>query len=77
MTITFREVKSTERDLPSGSPQGGFLGGIICLIKFNGALLHPAIPRNTLIQKTENLQKTPSIAVKFVDDGTVAALLHP
>ena len=36
------------------------------MIKFNGAFLRPSIPRNI------SLQTAPSIAVKFVDDGSVA-----
>ena len=67
MTLTYRGAQSSERVLPGGSPQGAFLGGLIFMIKFNGAFLRPPIPRNTLIKKA------PSIAVKFVDDGTVAA----
>ena len=66
MSLTFKDAQSTRKELPAGSPQGAFLGGLIFMIKFNGAFLRPSIPRNIF------LQTAPSIAVKFVDDGSVA-----
>ena len=54
--------------LPGGGPQGAYLGGLIFIIKYNGAFLRPPIPRH--IQGP--VLKSKSEKVKFVDDGTVA-----
>ena len=51
----------------SGGPQGAYLGGLIFIIKYNGAFLRPPVPR--LIQGP--VLKSKSEKVKFVDDGTV------
>ena len=53
--------------LNGGTPQGTLLGGIIFIIKFNGALLRPSIPRNSILHNSK------SEAVKYIDDGTVAS----
>ena len=66
MTLTFHGAKSSSQALPAGTPQGAFLGGLIFIIKFNGALLRPAIPRNSILMHSR------SEAVKFIDDGSVA-----
>ena len=67
MILTYRGVQSSRKDLPAGSPQGAYLGGLIFIIKFNGAFLRPTIPRNHLLQNSS------SVKVKFVDDGSAAA----
>ena len=54
--------------LPGGGPQGAYLGGLIFIIKYNGAFLRPPIPR----QIQGPVVKAKSEKVKFVDDGTVA-----
>ena len=68
MYITFSGAQSSRKMLPGGGPQGTYLGGIIFIIKYNGAFLRPPIPRgvpgHVLREKSEK--------VKFVDDGTVA-----
>ena len=65
MILTYNSSKKT---LPGGGPQRAYLGGIIFIIKYNGAFLRPPVPRPirgpVLKSKTEK--------VKFVDDGTVA-----
>ena len=44
------------------------MGGLIFIVKYNGALLRPPIPRNI----GGPASKSKSEKVKFVDDGTVA-----
>ena len=70
MTIRFRGAQSSLHNLPAGSPQGAFLGGLIFMIKFNGAMLRPSIPRPLPLQNVQ------SLSVKFVDDGTFAAAVN-
>ena len=55
--------------LPGGGPQGAFLGGLIFIIKYNGAFLRPPVPRNLL--PVSNSEK-----VKFVDDGSIAVSIN-
>ena len=69
MHLTFNEARSSRRMLPGGGPQGAYLGGIIFIIKYNGALLRPPVPRSL---STGPINKSKSKSVKFVDDGTVA-----
>ena len=54
--------------MPGGGPQGAYLGGLIFIIKYNGAFLRPPIPRHIQVP----VLKSKSEKVKFVDDGTVA-----
>ena len=70
MILTYRGEHSRQKDLPAGSPQGAYLGGLIFMIKFNGAFLRPVIPRNTLLQNSS------SVKVKFVDDGSAAVSIN-
>ena len=66
MTLSYREAESSIRALPAGTPQGAHLGGLIFIIKFNGAFLRPPIPR-PISYGTSEAEK-----VKYIDDGTVA-----
>ena len=68
MHITYNGAQSTVKLLPGGGPQGAYLGGIIFIIKYNGAFLRPPIPR--LIQGPVNQARAEK--VKFIDDGTIA-----
>jgi hypothetical protein len=68
MYITYNGEQSSQKMLPGGGPQGAYLGGVIFIIKYNGAFLRPPIPRG--IQGP--VMKSKSEKVKFVDDGTVA-----
>ena len=54
--------------LPGGGPQGAYLGGLIFIIKYNGAFLRPPVPR----PMEGPVAKSRAEKVKFVDDGTVA-----
>ena len=58
--------------LPGGGPQGAYLGGLIFIVKYNGAFLRPPIPRNI----GGPAANSKSEKVKFVDDGTVAVSLN-
>ena len=67
MILSYKGSLSSQKELLAGSPQGAFLGGLIFMIKFNGAFLRPSIPRDSILKDAS------SIAVKFVDDGSAAA----
>ena len=68
MYVTYNGAKSSMKMLPGGGPQGAYLGGIIFIIKYNGAFLRPPITRHIQGPVT----KWKAVKVKFVDDGTVA-----
>ena len=68
MYLTYNGEQSTQKKLPGGGPQGAYLGGLIFIIKYNGAMLRPPVPR----QISGPVLKSRSETVKFVDDGTVA-----
>ena len=68
MILSYNGEKSTRKLLPGGGPQGAILGGLIFIVKYNGAFLRPPIPR--IIGGPAS--KSKSEKVKFVDDGTVA-----
>ena len=56
MHMRYRGATSSCRYLPGSSPQGAFLGILLFIIIFNGALLRPAIPRPH------------SLNLKYIDD---------
>ena len=68
MFLTFNGSQSSQKELPGGGPQGAYLGGLIFIIKYNGAFLRPPVPRPIL----GPLANSKSEKVKFVDDGSVA-----
>ena len=68
MFLSFNNSQSSQKSLPGGGPQGAYLGGLIFIIKYNGAFLRPLVPRP--IQGPVATQK--SEKVKFVDDSSVA-----
>ena len=65
-------AQSAKKLLPGGCTQGAYLGGIIFMIKFNGAFLRPPIPRNIVTPATESKAKK----VKYVDDGSIAVSIN-
>ena len=65
MTMTYGKATSAPRWLPGSTPQGALLGGLIFIVKYNGACLRPAIPRPTL-------SPSQPLSVKFVDDHSCA-----
>ena len=68
MHLTYNDSTSDLKMLPGGGPQGAYLGGLIFIIKYNGAFLRPPVPRHL----SEPVTKSKSVKVKFIDDGTVA-----
>ena len=69
MTMTYGKSTSTPRMLPGSTPQGALLGGLIFIVKYNGACLRPHIPRITLSLRS-------SISVKYVDDHSCAVKIN-
>ena len=72
MILTYNGEKSSQKMLPGGGPQGAYLGGLIFIIKYNGALLRPSVPRHI----EGPVSKSESVKAKFVDDGTVAVSVN-
>ena len=72
MVMSYNGVAATSKDLPGGGPQGAYLGGIIFIVKYNGAFLRPPIP--PLIRGP--VLKSKSVKVKYIDDGTVATSVN-
>jgi hypothetical protein len=68
MLLKYQNKVSSPRDLPGGFGQGVWLGGILFIIKFNGACLRPPIPR--LISGNRSMQ------VKYIDDASQAASIN-
>ena len=48
------------------------MGGLIFIIKFNGAFMRPPIPRDI----SGPISKSKSEKVKYVDDGTIAVSIN-
>ena len=69
MTMTYGKSTSTHRWLPGSTPQGALLGGLIFIVKYNGACLRPRIPRILL-------SLSQFISVKFVDDHSSAVRIN-
>ena len=72
MYLSYNGAQSSMKMLPGGGPQGAYLGGLIFIIKYNGAFLRPPIPRGM----KGPVHKSKSEKVKFVDDGTVAVTVN-
>ena len=72
MVLTYNGEQSSAKELPGGGPQGAFLGGLIFIIKYNGAFLRPPIPPLISGPVTESKAEK----VKYVDDGTVAVSIN-
>ena len=56
MYMRYKGSTSSRRLLPGSTPQGALLGILLFIIKFNGALLRPVIPRPS------------SLSLKYIDD---------
>ena len=72
MILEYDGHQSRRKILPGGGPQGAYLGGLIFIVKFNGAFLRPPVPRNL----ATTVPKANSKSVKFIDDGTVAVSIN-
>ena len=64
MILSHAGATAGPRDLPGGFGQGVWLGGILFIVKFNGACLRPSIPRP--------LSGNTTVKVKYIDDATQA-----
>ena len=64
MHMRYKGASSSRRQLPGSSPQGAFLGILLFIIIFNGALLRPAIPR------LNNLN------LKYIDDLSMMVAIN-
>ena len=63
-----QQARSSPRSLPGGFGAGTFLGGLMFIIKFNGACLRPPIPRP--------ISRNKAIQLKYIDDSTQAASIN-
>ena len=72
MVLRYQGVTSSPRSLPGSAPQGVFLGCFFFMIKFNGALLRPDVPRPFPKPKPLIASKATSCTVKFIDDASQA-----
>ena len=68
MVLKYQNSQSSPRSLPGGFGQGVWLGGVLFIIKFNGACLRPPIPRP--------ISRNCSMQVKFIYDSTQAASIN-
>ena len=58
MFLSYKGAQSKQKLLPGGGPQGAFLGGIIFMLKFNGAFLrHPYQRKLKVLFMRANLRK--------------------
>ena len=64
MFMKYKGATSSRKFLPGSSPQGAFLGILLFIILFNGALLRPAIPR------------LHSLNLKYIDDLSMLAAFN-
>lgn len=68
LKVRYKGVISSSRSIPGSTPQGCFWGNLLFYIKFNGALLWPAIPRP--------LVSAPQIHQKFIDDAAKCIVVN-
>ena len=68
MVLTHHQARSSEKSLPGGFSAGTWLGGLLFIVKFNGACMRPPIPRP--------LSGNKGMQVKFVDDSTQIASIN-
>ena len=66
--LKYQNEKSERKMLPGGFGAGTWLGGILFVVKFNGACMRPPIPRP--ITKNHGMQ------VKYIDDASQMASVN-
>ena len=75
LVVRYQGAVSSHRDMPGSTPQGCYLGNMLFIIKFNGAMLRPPIPR--LMSPSYSPHHPPPIMhVKFIDDASQAAAVN-
>ena len=72
MVLEYNGNYSTRKKVLGGGPQGAYLGGLIFIVKYNGAFLRPPVPWNIEVPPAKSNSKS----VKFVDDGNVAVSIN-
>jgi hypothetical protein len=68
LVLSYQGARSSERSLPGGFGAGTWLGGLLFIVKFNGACIRPPIPRPI----SGNTGKQ----VKYIDDSSQAASIN-
>ena len=68
LVLTYQKARSSVRPLPGGFGAGTFMGGLLFIIKFNGACLRPPVPRPFTGNKTSQL--------KYIDDSSKVATVN-
>ena len=68
MVLTYSKARSSERSLPGGFGAGTWLGGLLFIVKFNGACLRPPIPRPLTGNRGRQL--------KYIDDSLQVASVN-
>ena len=68
MILTHSKAQSAEMSLPGGFGAGTLMGGLLFIVKFNGACLRPPIPR----PMTGNAARQ----LKYIDDSTQMASIN-
>ena len=68
MVLSYKKARSSERSLPGGFGAGTWLGGLLFIVKFNGACMRPPIPRP--------MSGNRSMQVKYIDDSSQAASIN-
>ena len=68
LVLFYGTARSSERSLPGGYGAGTYLGGLLFIIKFNGACLRPPVPRAISGNRT--------IQLKYIDDSTKATSIN-
>ena len=64
MFMRYKGSSSSRKFLPGSSPQGAFLGILLFIIIFNGAVLRPSVPRHYTLN------------LKYIDDLSMLAALN-
>ena len=68
LVLTYQKARSSVRPLPGGFGAGTFMGGLLFIIKFNGACLRPPVPRPFTGNKT--------LQLKYIDDSSKVATVN-
>ena len=66
--MKYKNTKSEKKMLPGGFGAGTWLGGLLFIVKFNGACMRPPIPRP--ISRNYGMQ------VKYIDDASQMASVN-
>ena len=76
MYMRYNGATSSLRSLPGSSPQGVFLGCFFFMIKFNGALLRPNVPRPFTCPVPVMSSSATECTVKYIDDASKACSIQ-